>query len=435
MASLQCINPQIIRPKTVSNKRLKFDRKISVPCGKCGSCLRRKSRCMAGKVLMELSWTSVHYEAEGFVWLLTLTYDKAKCSHYWVEPESHDLAEMWEPYMVNKGTLSRAELREEETRHIEDRRTDVYWYLRRNGHSQKQINAYEAGEYPRAKTLVRRDVKLWLLRCRKELGYQPRIAYSGEYGDGETKAGTWLPPHIEEGNRPHYHIVVMGAPRSDIEKMARQWKHGNVDPNPYTPEGRQGFDRQQNEAGNASGKIAGYLAGHTQAKLARSTTRLSGRAEEFTQGSKSPALGDRYIESNFAPFYSEAVARMLEGNFDSPGELLLAERKAAWWVTQQIRWIKLQGGAYPLTERHKQFIRDACKGISPEAWDYCKLVALQPLEVQAAIQSSDDAGAKDDWKKEIDSRKDELKKREERKSRGRHSGRTHGTRKRIRRAS
>lgn len=376
MASLQCIKPDLVTPKTVSNKRLKYGRQISVPCGKCGACLRRKSRCMAGKVLMELLWTRMQYQSEGFVWLLTLTYDPEKCSHYWQEPKPHDLVDMWKPWMVNKrirygrDSAARQENLEQlqadpyRTRNPVDKRLDVYWWLRRQSHSKKQIESYESGDYPRAKSLVRRDVKLWLLRCRQELGYQPRIAYSGEYGDDQDADKNFIPLHIESGNRPHYHVVVMGAPRSDIEKMARQWKLGNVDPNPHTEAGRTGFDRQQNEAGNASGKIAGYLAGHTQAKLARSSTLLSGRAPEFTQGSQSPALGDRYIIDDLMPHYAKHAARMLAQPFNSADELVVAERRAAMWVTAGTRWIKLEGGAYPLTERHKQMIRDACQGIS-----------------------------------------------------------------------
>lgn len=118
---------------------------------------------------------------------------------------------------------------------------------------------YDEENQPNDKSLVPRDLQLWLKRVRTGLRAF-RFYAVGEYG-----AQTW---------RPHYHAVLFGVGRRDGDFIQSSWGKGFT----YT--------------GDFSWDAACYVAQYTTKKMtSKDDERLQGRHPEFARMSLRPGIG------------------------------------------------------------------------------------------------------------------------------------------------
>lgn len=150
---------------------------------------------------------------------------------------------------------------------------------------------------PKGGTLVPRDLKLFLMRLRKDVGVPFRYYAVGEYG--------------EKSWRPHYHALFFGFTDVQLDlkgnlvspSISRCWPHGFI------------------YIGAFNSSTAAYTAGYICKKLTRKEDeKLQGRHPEFSRMSLKPGIGaDAADAIAQAGVTTEAGAlRILRGE-DVPG--------------------------------------------------------------------------------------------------------------------
>lgn len=126
---------------------------------------------------------------------------------------------------------------------------------------------YDEAHLPALRSVVPRDLTLWLKRVRKA-AYPRRFRYFavGEYGD--------------ESARPHYHAILFGLGVGDSKIISDAWRDRENKPIGLTAT----FEFNE--------YTAQYVAGYTVKKLTRKDDpRLGGRHPEFARMSNRPGIG------------------------------------------------------------------------------------------------------------------------------------------------
>jgi len=135
------------------------------------------------------------------------------------------------------------------------------------------VPVYHAPGYEPVTTLQKRDGRLFRMRLRKALGYQPRFYWCGEYGEQSTL-------------RPHYHAMLYGLvlPFTQAERLIQDlWPAGHVDVRPFDVAYCDYISRY-------------VLKKKTKRKDADDTPEGS-RLPEYAQMSRRPAIGDGFVEA------------------------------------------------------------------------------------------------------------------------------------------
>ena len=153
---------------------------------------------------------------------------------------------------------------------------------------------------------------------------QLRYLLVGEYGT--------------EKQRPHYHAVLFGIGSEElISILPKVWTKGSVEPNRFKP------------YGDLSVKNARYLARYVTKKL--HSEKLDGRPKEFQIQSRSPAIGDAFIQQ---------IADIWKGSGLVPAHILnkvpssLAEYISGirgTYTRFQTNTIRIGGKKYPTSPR------------------------------------------------------------------------------------
>lgn len=247
-----------------------------VPCGKCPACEANEIRKLQGAIVMETQ----HVEetlGPNHCFFVTLTYAPEHLPMHVprAEPLGTVRGKDWQPHPNSK--YAKEYLR---SRSLADTHRA---YLEDKGWSAGLIAQREAGtlgdglatlEYRHPRDLVR--------RARKR-GAKPRVAISGEYGDGKGARATI-------GN-PHYHGIFMGVTFDEMHSMLKDWsnRYGHTKPSP---------DRFLTDL-NASVMHpvrAGYAAGYAKkVNTDPASPYIAGRQPEGMRiKSKKPPLGTDY---------------------------------------------------------------------------------------------------------------------------------------------
>ena len=209
----------------------------TVPCGKCVECLKKRQNDLAVRAAREAS-------KRGSMQFLTLTYDNAHLPlQITYEEVDKDTGEIYRPYPSSP--LIRCEDADKEASpefvnvcRAELERIALSPYARVYYHT-----IFETDEsifrYCITPSLYRRDVRLWLKRCRvrylREKGEPlPDFSYIivGEYGPRTC--------------RPHYHLAFFGLQKEHVQYLRDQWDFGSITDlrsvNAVNPDGTNGFE-------------------------------------------------------------------------------------------------------------------------------------------------------------------------------------------------
>lgn len=162
--------------------------------------------------------------------------------------------------------------------------------LAAHSHNQWVTLTYSDEFLPENGSLNPRDLKLFLMRLRKEIGPFRYFAV-GEYG--------------ERLGRPHYHAFLFGVHPCHQKAVIEKWGKGLCyfapDPN--------------------NGNAAQYTAGYTVKKWTKKDAEgLAGRHPEFTRMSLKPPIGSPYLENMAASITANKhVVQSLWDQGDVPG--------------------------------------------------------------------------------------------------------------------
>lgn len=172
----------------------------------------------------------------------------------------------------------------------------LYWELSLHRESYFVTLTYADEYLPEGGTLEPRQLKLFLMRLRKDCG-KFRYFAVGEYGDK-----SW---------RPHYHLLLFGFPFQKLERIQRCWKFGFV----HIGVAERGSLRY----------ITGYCTkGFTSGP--RAEEKLRGRELEFVRMSLKPGIGAGIVDSIPLTAHGVALADVLTGR-DVPGVLRMDGRQ------------------------------------------------------------------------------------------------------------
>lgn len=275
---MKCLKPISITRPGMPDKAMSLQKgyvplsygNVMVPCGKCIACMQRRQNDYAFRIRAEA-------EKRGSLVFMTLTYANESLplsSTMWrVSKESGEMERVSDPEFV-----------------CYSRREDFYGY--RNEMAQIKATrfpryidnvVFEDDEYQYVSritpTVCRRDVQLWLKRCRiyfeRKLNKHLDFSYSicSEYG--------------EHYCRPHYHVCLMGCTFEDANIMASLWSFGfyRVDQvNRVNPDGSDGFS-----------KCASYIAKYVSKGDFKCDSEKDCTAFQCRQ-MNSKALGDSVVE-------------------------------------------------------------------------------------------------------------------------------------------
>lgn len=194
--------------------------KVLVPCGNCVECLRARQNDLAARVVLAAKqYNSMHF------W--TLTYDEVNI------PLSARKAFVFKDtgeVVLDSVPKSIVRLKRTQENIFSD---EMVAYFRRKIIDMKRsknarvlfvpwLTNQEDKEYDEyyyiTPSLHRRDVKLWLKRCRvyyeREFG-KPlsdfKYVFAGEFGPNTC--------------RPHYHIITLGLSDKEVAYMRNSWEH------------------------------------------------------------------------------------------------------------------------------------------------------------------------------------------------------------------
>lgn len=199
---------------------------------------------------------------------------------------------------------------------------------------------YSEDHLPALRSLVPRDLTLWLKRLRKAADPR-RFRYFavGEYGD--------------ESSRPHYHAILFGLGQFDSGLIDKTWGLGltaTFEFNEFT---------------------AQYTAGYTVKKLTRKgDPRLNGRHPEFARMSLRPGIGADAMAFLASQLHSDPGLNQLLAAGDVPSFLTVGKKKI------------------PIGRYLRQKIRDHIG--MPEGWNNAakeKFSAEESAKLQALWQS------------------------------------------------
>lgn len=124
------------------------------------------------------------------------------------------------------------------------------------------------------KTISKRDLQLFLKRYRKTVYPSGRRYFGcGEYGDTT--------------GRPHYHLVIFGANRSDIPFIESAWPYGLTNVKPLT-----------------LARIK-YTAGYTSKKVSKGSRVDDGLEPPFLLMSRRPGIGFEFMSEHPVDFARE----------------------------------------------------------------------------------------------------------------------------------
>lgn len=207
---------------------------IAVPCGKCVECLKKRQNDLAVRCVREAS-------KRGSMHFLTLTYNDSSVPYQVrLERVDKETGEVFHDY-PSSPLVRYGDQTEENVAFVDAVRSELAGI--RPGSRARIFSSTifetdsELYRYEITPSLYRRDVRLWLKRCRvryfREKNRQlPDFSYvvCGEYGPRTC--------------RPHYHICFFGLCRDDVLYFASQWQYGfwNLKTvNAVNPDGSNGF--------------------------------------------------------------------------------------------------------------------------------------------------------------------------------------------------
>lgn len=146
---------------------------------------------------------------------------------------------------------------------------------------------YDEAHVPVDKSLVPRDVTLFLKRLRKSVPYKLRYFAVGEYGD--------------ISGRPHYHVMLFGL--LDPSKVALAWEVGFVHVGEVTPES------------------CNYICGYACKGWTLPNVALKGRHPEFVRMSLKPGIGGDAVPLIAERLVTDYGSRSIALAGDVPSEL------------------------------------------------------------------------------------------------------------------
>lgn len=224
---------------------------IQVPCGKCIDCLKKRQNDLAVRVAREAA-------ARGSMHFLTLTYNEdtlpLQCTLVQVDKETGEVS-----YPLPSSPLVRISGR------IDSRDADNAEFV-----SVARGILKDMPRTPKARvierpwfeddsfqwsflvtpSLYRRDVRLWLKRCRVRYKRQ----FGGSLPDFSYVVCGEMGPNTA---RPHYHCAFFGLQDKHVQFMAAQWDFGfwNLKKvNAVNPDGTNGFQIAANYIGKYMSK-------------------------------------------------------------------------------------------------------------------------------------------------------------------------------------
>lgn len=236
---------------------------FTVPCGKCSECLSKKRSELAALSVLQA-------KDSGSVYFLTMTYDNDHCP------------------------VSLSEMDADGVRLIGFERGCSDWIT-----GKLFMNAVKESDQPlvfRACSLCREDVKKWfkVFRSRwlRSKGEKPDFKYLtfGEYG--------------EQRGRPHYHALVYGLTREQVEFLSKCWSYGAC---LVLPQLNRSLDYQ--DVINTSEYVSKYMSKGT---YSRWLPLLDYVEKPRRQSSIDFGVGDKDLIHRLASFTSQAVLSFLQ---------------------------------------------------------------------------------------------------------------------------
>ena len=205
-----------------------------VPCGKCMACIQRRQRDFAFRIQSEAN-------KRGTLCFLTLTYNDDSLplvSTLWkADKKTGDVERLTKPELVCYARREdlwnyRKDMAEIKPSIHRPRYIDVQMYETEDEYFFTRITP----------SVCRKDVQLWLKRC--------RVWFERKYGRRLDMSYAICSEYGERYCRPHYHCALMGISEADAHEMAYLWKFGftKVDFIPC------------NEFGNVASYIGKYIS-------------------------------------------------------------------------------------------------------------------------------------------------------------------------------
>lgn len=156
-------------------------------------------------------------------------------------------------------------------------------------------------------TLEPEDVTKFLKKLRKHLGVEGiKYFYCGEYG--------------EHTQRPHYHMILMGAPL-DISQFYDLYQDENFKMHWKSKEIDKLWNKGMIDVTELEWSNAAYTARYCVKKIfnePKSETEYArmGKISEFVRMSRRPGIGSHYYEENKYSIYAgdEMIMRTIQGN-------------------------------------------------------------------------------------------------------------------------
>lgn len=211
-----CLNPQGIPYPTKYRDTPSFERyirltgrdSITVPCGKCTECLKRKQQDLAARCARQA-------ELSGSMQFLTLTYDNNTVPiSLVIEMVDKLTGEITResPFALLRRDSEEYKFFRDSLNSITDKRRVRYF---------EEVPFFETDDvlyrHSACQSLDNRDVQLWLKKA--------RMRYLREFGrpislDKYVVCGEYGPRTF----RPHYHLALFGCSYSDAKFLADVWK-------------------------------------------------------------------------------------------------------------------------------------------------------------------------------------------------------------------
>lgn len=159
---------------------------------------------------------------------------------------------------------------------------------------------YNEEHLPAGRSVVPRDLQLFLKRIRKRLEPK-RVRYFGvgEYG--------------ERTERPHYHLILFGV--RSIDDVRACWPYGFI---------HVGTVSEQSAA-----YCAGYVTNYRSGVTDEEKKRLAGRHREFALMSRKPGLGARAMEKLARTLQTKDGSAAIAKRLDVPDSLRVGTKRYA----------------------------------------------------------------------------------------------------------
>lgn len=206
------------------NLPYKYD-SLVVPCGKCINCLKNRQNALSARIRAEA-------EKRGSFAFVTLTYDEKYlplAQTFWrLDKETGEFERLAYEKVKSDGSIERSLkpdlintarygdlLLSNEMRQI--RPSECPRYIER------EIAGFEDERYKYfvriTPSVCRKDVQLWLKAS--------RVAYERYFGKKLPEfAYVCCQEYGPRTCRPHYHLALLGLPRSDAEWLVNRWNYG-----------------------------------------------------------------------------------------------------------------------------------------------------------------------------------------------------------------